>query len=450
VTGTGALTPAASHQTAPAATLRRRQRFRFFLERLRGEYWLIPALFAFGAIGLAQLITSLEDGLADGTHTALLFRGTASSGQQVLSTIATSVLSLAALVFSISMVVLQLTSQQFSPRALRTFNRDPRTQAVLGVFVATFLYALLALGSLGEDVGSDEVTDLLSVTVGIGLALLSLAAFLFLVHHLSQSIRVAHIIEAITNETRQCIAENFPETRPALAADAVPPHRRPDHVVTFDHRSGVVTSVRFDDLAELARRHDCVLRLVPEVGEYVPRGTPLLHVWGDRPPPAVKVLRLTGIEIERSVELDVAFGFRQLVDIAEKALSPAINDPTTAVQVIDRITDLLGRLSTRQLPRGVVLDRAGDARLFYEPIAWDPLVHLAFDELRDYGAGSRQVARRLRAALLVLAEHAPPERRRALLEQLEALDRAIIRHWGDSSDLAEAAIADDLGLGGET
>lgn len=428
----------------------RRYRFgRYVLEELHGAYWLLPATFVVGSMVLASVVIRLEPQVAENTQGLLVFQGTAASGQQVLSTIATSILSLAALVFSISMVVLQLTSQQFSPRALRTFNRDPRTQVVLGVFVGTFLYSLLALGSLGDESDAAEVRDRLTVTVGIGLAIVSLGAFLFLVRHISQSIRVAHIIESISRETRHCIGLNFPVERPPVPEDAAVPPGPPDHVITFDRRSGVVTTVRFTDLAEVARKHGCIFRLIPEVGEYLPRGSALLEVWGEHPPATRTVLAMTGIEIERTVELDVAFGFRQLVDIAEKALSPAVNDPTTAVQVVDRITDLMRRLSVRSFPRGIVCDREGVPRLFYEPIRWSALVHLAFDELRDYGAGARQVARRLRATLNLLIEEAPPARRPPLEYQLDALDRAIVRHWGDSDDLHEVQIADDLGLGGE-
>jgi uncharacterized membrane protein len=422
---------------------------RFVARNLRGELWLIPTAFVLAALVLADVATSLEDDVSRNGHTALFFEGTASTGQQVLATIATAILSLAALVFSISMVVLQLTSQQFSPRALRLFNRDPRTQIVLGVFVATFLYSLLALGSLGDGGDAEVVTDRLSVTIGLALAILSLGAFIYHVHHISESIRVAHIIEAIASETRGCIVANFPRRRPDLPEEHELPDRAPDHTILFERRSGVMTTVWFPELAELARRHDCVIRLLPEVGEYVPHDSALCEVWGPSPPPLPRVLRLIEIEIERTVAIDVAFGFRQLVDIAEKALSPAINDPTTTVQVIDRLTDLLERMAPREFPRGVVTDHHGVARVYYEPITWDALVHLTFDELRDYGGGSRQVARRLRAALQVLIETSPEDRRPALVHQLRQLDIVVLDRFPDADDRIELFIADDLGLGGE-
>jgi uncharacterized membrane protein len=424
-------------------------RRRFLVHTLRGELWLIPVLFVIGALVLVEVVLILEDDIVEGGHLPLFFRGTASSGQQVLGTIATSVLSLAALVFSISIVVLQLTSQQFSPRVLRTFNRDPRTQIVLGVFVSTFLYALLALGSLGDEVEPSTIADRLTVTVGLILAVVSLGAFIFHVHHISQAIRVAHIIEEVARETRSCIAANFPMRTALLGPSDAVPSGPPDSVLFFDRRSGVMTTVWFDDLAELARRHDCVLRLLPEVGEYVPRGAPLCEVWGGSTPSLPRILRLVEIEIERTIEIDVAFGFRQLVDIAEKALSPAVNDPTTAVQVIDRLADLVDRLAQRTFPRGVVFDRDGTARVHYEPITWEGIVHLAFDELRDYGAGTRQVARRLRAALLVLLERAPEDRRAVLRSHLELLDSAVERRFPGEEDRAQAMVADDLGVGGE-
>jgi uncharacterized membrane protein len=155
------------------------------------------------------------------------------------------------------------------------------------------------------------------------------------------------------------------------------------------------------------------------------------------------------VQVERTVDGDVAFGIRQLVDISEKALSPAINDPTTAVQAIGRISDLMERLAHRSFPRGIVCDTDGVPRLFYRPLRWEELVHLAFDELRDYGASSRQVARRLRAALLELMEAVPDPRRPPVEAQLAALDRAVQRHWGDAGeDLDQLLTADVLGVGG--
>jgi uncharacterized membrane protein len=431
---------------ATLGTVRPRIR-RFITHNLHGELWLIPAGFVVVALALGPIVTQLQQELDPNEHLPFMWRGTAASGESVASTVATSVLSLAALVFSISMVVLQLTSQQFSPRALRTFNRDPRTQMVLGVFVATFLFSLLAAGSLGGST-DDGVEDRLSITVVLALAVLSVAAFIFLVHHISQSIRVANIIEAIASETRRCITLNFPPSRGGPPAPAGPPDTPPDSVLHFDRRSGVMTTVWFEELAELARQHDCVLRLVPEVGEYVPRGAVLCEVWGEAPP-LRKVLRLTEIESERTVEIDVGFGIRQLVDIGEKALSPAVNDPTTAVQCLDRLTDLVDRLGRAEFPRGAVPDREGTARIHYEPLTWEATVDLAFDELRDYGAPARQVARRLRATLLRLQRDLPPDRQPALDRQIELLDRALRHHFPDPDDLAEYLVADDLGIGGE-
>jgi uncharacterized membrane protein len=161
------------------------------------------------------------------------------------------------------------------------------------------------------------------------------------------------------------------------------------------------------------------------------------------------VRRDVELGVERTVEIDVAFGFRQLIDIAEKALSPAVNDPTTGVQAIHRVADLVNRLAVRPFPEGVVADGAGTPRVFYTPITWPGLVHLAFDELRDYGAESRQVARRLRAALEDLLAVAPPERRAPVEEQLALLDRAVERAFPDDAQRRSALVADHLGLGGE-
>jgi uncharacterized membrane protein len=417
-------------------------------DALSQKMWLIPTVFVLVAVVLAQFMLWIDDIVPD-ARGPLLFRGPVTGGQQILTIIATSMLGLMGVVFSISIVALQLASTQFSPRVLRTFLRDRRNQYVLGQFAATFVYAIVVLGSFQVDEDGDSIYTSLSVTVGFLLVLGSLAAFIYFIHHISRSLRVVHIIEAVAEETRAAIEYSYPPEPDERVPVSDALVGSPITVLPFEHHSGVVAALDLDDLADLAARHDCVLHFLPEVGEYVSRTAPFCEVYGGAAPPLAEILAHLDIAPERTMYQDVGFGFRQLVDIAEKALSPAINDPTTAVQVIDRLEDFLLQLSSRPIPTGVVCDASGAPRVVHEVVGWTAFVGLAFDEIRDYGCSSLQVVRRLRAALDRLDGLVPPDRRPPLLRQRALLHRAVDKHFDDPDERLFASTADGVGVGGE-
>jgi uncharacterized membrane protein len=412
--------------------------------------WLIPTIYVVAAVILAEIMLQIDEVLPD-AEAPFFFRGPVTGGQGLLTIIATSMLGLMGVVFSISIVALQLASTQFSPRVLRTFLRDRKNQYVLGQFAGTFVYAIVVLARFQVDENGDEVYTSLSVTVGFLLVLGSLAAFIYFIHHMSRSLRVVHIIEAVADETRAAIDYSYPPAEAVVEVDDPVPltSGEPLAVLPFDHPSGVVAAVDLHGLAEVAAAHDCVLRLRPEVGQYVSRTMPFCEVYGGRVPPVGEVLARFDVGAERTMYQDVAFGFRQLVDIAEKALSPAVNDPTTAVQVIDRLEDFLLQLSTRPTPTGVTRDDHGTPRVVHEVVRWPGFVDLAFDEIRDYGAQSLQVARRLRSAIDDLTALVPADRLPALERQRRLLDRAVGRAFVDGEERRFARQPDEVGVGGE-
>lgn len=423
--------PEAVRHVPPDHDVRRAQ----LREVVRNGLWVIPSAFIVGAVVLALVLHRIDRGL-DPDQLELLFDGDAGSAQSLLSTIAGTVMTFTSLVISVTLVALQLASQQFSPRVLRTFFRDTGTKVALGLFVGTFVYNLTVLRQIEPT--ADAVVPRLSITVAFVLVLVSLGTFVWFVDHVVHAIRIVSIVDAVAAETRAAIREvHVPGER--AAPDEIP-DRPADLVLCSERAPGAITTVDEDDLVALAARHRCVLRFVPRVGQYVPSGAPLVEVWSDDGDvPAISashVLPHVGLHRERTMTQDAAFGFRQLVDIAEKALSPAVNDPTTAVQVLDRIHDLLRRVALAPEPSGYHRDEHGRLRLVLPVARWDSLVGLACDEIRYYGAGSHQVQRKMRAMLDDLTALVDESRRQPLERQRRLLDAAAVRHFVDEEDRA--------------
>lgn len=414
-------------------------------ESIRNGLWFIPLVMV-GAAWVLSLVLIRFD-RAD-RRPPFGFYGDASSAQDLLATVAASTLAMTTLVVSITMVALQLASQQFSPRVMRTFFRDRGTKIALGVFLGTTVYALLVLRVVTPaTIRTEEFVPETSVSVAFVLMLCSLAAFLYYLHHVAHSIRAVHIMEAVAAETRTAIRSQFYGDAEPTVADW--PDRAPDLRLASEQPPGSVVTVDEDDLLELAEARHVRIRLVPCVGDYLPSNAPLALVWADDPaaPPrlaATDIVPLVGLGRERTMRQDVAFGFRQLVDMANKALSPAVNDPTTAVQVIDRLHDLLRRLAERPDPGGVHRDERGVARLAIPTHGWASMVGLAYDELRHFGAGSLQVHQRLRTMLddLEVAVGDDEVRLAPLRRQRELLDRAAERAFPDPEDQRAAGLLD--------
>ncbi len=420
-------------------------------DSLRTGLWFVPSLFVVGAFVLSVATIALDRRLG-GEPSWLSFSGGPTSAQQILTTIATSMMTFTGLVFSITIVALQLASSQFSPRVLRAFLRDRGSQGALGVFTATFAFALSTLVQVRTGTVGTVFVPGLSVSLAIAFMVVSLLTFVYYVNHVAQSIRVVNIIEAVAAETRLAIDEVYPaaggEGGPPVVA---PVFTEPRQRIELSGRGGaVVAGLDVAGLVEIGRHYGCVLRLVPDLGDFVAEGALLVEVHGgDRTVPAGLVRRQLELGRERSMRQDPAYGFRQLVDIAEKALSPSLNDPTTAVQALDRIHDLLRRVMSRPQPVGVYHDGDGEVRFVRKVTSWAGLVVLAFEEVREYGGSSIQVHRRLRASLEELLEVAPPERREPLLRQLRLQEQSAARYFPEPEERHLAEEADESGLGSD-
>lgn len=426
--------------------------FEALRERLRLSLWFLPTVFAVGAALLALLLTWVDHQLADDPSPLFfMFSGTADGARSVLSTIAQSMLTFTGLVFTITMLVLQLASGQLSPRVMRTFLRDRGNQVVLGLFVATFVYTLLILRDVRNAVDGDGgFVPAVSIWVAFTLLLASVAAFVYYIDHMAHAIRASTVITSIWRETVAAIDHLFPER---LGEDAEPgaiaverDRDEPDgpDLVLTSRRAGVVVGVDVDRLLGAASHGDRRLELVPAIGDFVAENAPLIRLWGTwDPPAAVEALHASiGMADERTLDQDAAFGFRQLVDIAVRALSPGINDPTTAVQALDRIYDLLRRLAVSRFPSGFRADDNGVVRVVVQRPGWDAYVHLGFDEIRLAGESQLQVHRRLRAILADLGSITPGERQAVLRDERARIDAAAERSFAGVRDRADATEPD--------
>ena len=405
------------------------------VRHVRTSLWFVPSLCVLAGVA-TSFVTLWLDRRADFDLVPVTLVGGPDVALFLLSSIAASMVSLAALVLTITMVVVQLAMGQFSPRIVQTYLQDKPSQLAIGLFVATFAHALVSMREI--DVERRNVPGL-AILVALVMVLVSIVVLVLYVHHIGKSLRVASLIELVGDKTRRLVDELYPDEGPAAGPLAV----------VVAPKSGVVSHVHHESAVAAARAAGVVLALVPAIGEFVPAGAPLFDVDGD--PRRLDERAVTDsvvLGLERTFDQDVAYGLRMLVDIAERSLADsAFHDPTTAVQAIDRIHDCLRQLARRPFPSGDHRDDEGTIRLRIRPTDWDGLVHLAFDEVRLAGAESPPVTRRLRAALDDLLTVAPPERRRALEEQLDLLSASTESAGGDHRDVAFARHPDGQGIG---
>jgi uncharacterized membrane protein len=417
-------------------------RLRKLLIHLKSSLWFVPVLCVLAGAFLS-LATIAVDRYFDYEAIPTSFVGGPDAAAYILSTVAASMVSLTALVLTITMVVVQLAMGQFSPRIVQRILRDKPSQLAIGLFVATFVHAILALREVTINGDGTGNVPGIAVVTAFTLVLVSIAVLVMYVHHIGQALRVSALIELVGEETRTLLERRYPDKGSEMDAepDSLPLVRATE--------SGVITGVGYEQLVEEARRGDCLLELVPALGEFVPAGGTLFRVHGGSAAVDEDLVRGALIlSLEPTLDEDVAYGVRLLVDIAERSLADSpFQDPTTAVQAIDRLHDILRQLARRPFPDGRHLDEAGQVRLTMSTMSWEAYVHLAFDEIRLAGAGSPQVARRLKAALIDLRSIALPERVEVLDLQLDLLATATEASFSDDRDVALALDQDREGIG---
>ncbi|XCW06813.1 DUF2254 domain-containing protein [Streptomyces sp. HUAS MG47] len=417
-------------------------------EHLRDTFWFAP-MAAMAAVfllwwGCAELDEAIIASLKDsGEHEAVReLMGITQDAKTIVTTVSSAMLTFIGVVFSISLVALQMAIGQLSPRIVRIFIRSRITKATFSVFLATFLLSLLVLTSY--DAAADPrlvaTVPLIQSLLTLIMVLLSLMLFVAYVNSTLRLMRVAHVVDRITTESFRVLAKT-----PRSDADVAEGLGEPDEYLMHRGRAGVVRDVDVALLVRAARRYGVVLRLVPRIGDFVVPGTPLLAVHGGR---LRRRLRSTVyVGVERTFHQDLGFGLRQLADIGLRALSPAVNDPTTAVQCLDRIVQFLAALARRPLGTVGHLDREGVVRLVQEVPGWTDLVDLGLTELRGCAPGNPQISRRMLAGLDDLLTLAPEERREPLLRHRALLVEIVERTTVEPADRIFALEPDRQGIG---
>jgi uncharacterized membrane protein len=412
---------------------------RRLLSYLKSSLWFVPVLCVVGGAVLSFGALALDRAF-DYEAIPPDVIGGPDAVTAILSTIAASMVSLTALVLTITMVVVQLAMGQFSPRIVQRILRDKPSQLAIGLFVATFAHAILTLREVTNEGDGTGTVPGIAVVMAFVLSILSIAVLVLYVHHIGQSLRVSSLIELVGTETRKLIDRVYPDHGSDVGGGT--------EQVVRSRESGVVTAIGHEELVKEAARMGCVLEVAPTLGEFVPADAPLIRIHGD--PIGVDEDALHGaimLDLERSLDEDVSYGIRLLVDIAERSLSDSpFQDPTTAVQAIDRLHDILRQLARRPFPDGRYHDADGALRVIVPVTSWDAYVRLAFEEIRLVGAESPQISRRLLAALADLKDVAPPDRVGVLDEEIDRL-REAVRRRHDDTDVAMALEADPEGIG---
>ena len=420
-------------------------------ERLRSSLWVLPTLAVLFALVLGTALSQVPT--PEGTIRKFLFTGSAEGARSLLSTVAGAMITTIGVIFSLTVLALQMAAGQYSPRVMRNFLRDRGNQVVLAVFLATFAYSVAVLRVIRQSAdGQQEIVPALAVSVGILLILASLGMLVYFIQHLTSTIRVEHILRDAERTTMGTIASVYGPRSAERPGSAMP--EVPDAALAVPAlRTGYVQAASPEDVAGWARDHDLVVRFRPAIGEHVVDGAVLAWVWrrDGSPPPedaepiARRLDRTLSIGFERTSQQDVAFGVRQIVDIAVRALSPGVNDPTTAVDAIGSLTGLLVELARRDLRDLIVTDGAGIVRVALPLPSLGRYVDLCCDQIRRYGAKDPAVLARLLRMLIDVARFAQdPEGRAAVGRQARLILADGMRETAQQEDLADLPALADL------
>lgn len=399
-------------------------------DSLNSSFWFVPTLMVTLAIGLSFLTIWFDQ--SSESNIIETFRWTYTLGpngsRAILSAVAGSMISVATTAFSITIVALQLASSQFGPRLLRNFMQDTGNQLVLGTFISTFIYCLLVLRTINGTEENEFVPDI-SVTCGIMLAIASIGVLIYFIHHSAASIQVDHVITKVGHDLDDAIERLFPKK---VGRGAAAQKRRSEDIPTnFDRDAcpikaaggGYIQSIDDDELMQIARENNLLLRVQHRPGKFVVQGSDLVLVWPGEQVNKKLSRKINDVFIlgpQRTEVQDVEFSVDQLVEIASRALSPGINDPFTAIRCIDQLSAALSHLAQKDIPSPYRYDQNDKLRVIAQPVTFADVTDTAFNKIRQYGQSSVGVTIRLLEAIAVIATYTHNNKDRA----------ALLRHAG--------------------
>jgi uncharacterized membrane protein len=427
--------------------------------------WFWPALLTSACAAAALLLVRYNDEVTealglDPTEQWWLFGGSASGAMSVLEAIAASIMTVTGVVFSVTIIALQLSSNQYTPRVLRQFMANRTNQVTLGVFIGTFTYALLVLRTVRTESAGEEFIPALAVTGGVLLTLLAMGYLIFFINHVAHSLQAPIIIDSIAQDSLRIVREMYPDE---LRAWSVPERREAEDVIpaagheAFQIRaaeSGYVQAVERTGLLRLAARHDLLIRTEVQIGSHVLPGEVVMNVWSPRSLTLELESRLWNalvLGVERTPHQDLRHTITEMQEVAVKALSPAINDPTTAINVIHRLAQVLLDLAWRETGVAVDKDDSGTARVVIRRPDFEHMAGLAFDQIRHYGSENATVVTALLDNLADLAALSPDPARAVFMGQINSAIASARDRMTNPADTArlEQAIARALERGQE-
>jgi len=389
-------------------------------EQIRSSLWFVPTCMSLAAGVLAFLSGQLDVSLAEaGDAPPLVYPGDREGARTLLSTVAGSMITVAGVTFSVTVVALSLASSQFGPRLLLTFMRDRGNQLVLGTFIGTFLFCLMALGS-AQDRHAPDAVPAVSATIGLLLAIASVAVLIYFIHHVASSIRAEHVIDSVARDLERSVDRLFPrsgeERREAEDAREASEPTVPEALFVPAPRAGYVQRMDESRLAAIAADEDLVLRAARRPGHFVVEGEPLLWVAGREELAPELVQLLQGCFIlgrQRSHEQDPEYGIHHLVEVAVRALSPGVNDPYTALSCVDWLGAVLCRVGSRPLRPARRLGPDGRVRFLGDPITFGGMLAASFNQIRQCAQTTPAVSIRMLETLERIGRSVTEEDRRA-------------------------------------
>jgi uncharacterized membrane protein len=427
-----------------------KNRVSVFFEDLRENFWLLPLIMviaAFGiSLGLVYIDREADAEIIQEIH--WFYTGGATGARDLLSTVATAMMTVAGVTFSITIVALSNASAQFGPRLLRNFMRDTGNQLTLGTFVSTFIYCLMVLRTV-RSADEDYFVPYRSVTMAIVLSIAGIMVLIYFIHHVSSSINADNVISLIHKDVDHAIERLYPDQedehqrmKDEENEEETPGQKGKKGLIIRARKSGYVQGVDYDLLMEKAKANDLILEVVTRAGLFIDRDSEMIRIWPK------KVLNDSNQEdIQNAVLIgprraraqDVEYEINQLVEIAVRALSPSLNDPFTAMAVVDQLGVALSKMAERNIPPSHRYDEEGNLRLVLNMVTFKGVVNTSFNQIRQFGRKSISVVIRVLETLTVIANHTRDSHKH------EALKRQGDMIWHSSQEVVmEASDLEDI------